>query len=361
MQLRANCKGASVTIEEIDDVAIIRDNFYELYQVKNFITSSNKITDYSIDIWKTLYNWAKKFIDNSINPTSEIVLFINSQKNYKSGDFLFEMNEIKTDVEATDFYNKIYDKYKNSTNKTIKKYIDFLFLDDNRNTFIDILKKFTLVDRNVDQLEILNEYISKYCTFGSQGTSMFEKARHFIIAEFQMIITRQSQNKDGITIDVEKFHDRIDKFCDICNNLSVLRSTTCDEDIDITAAINLSFIRQLEYIQIGEERLEKAKYDYYKTKIDVFNYLQDSLILDIDFQNFKKRLIRIWDGIKMDHNEGYSPSDAKKIFADCTKVKDKLANIPIEQDYFCIGSYHILVQDDCEMEWYRIKGVNNNE
>lgn len=364
LKMRKNRKNSYITIEELDDVALISNNGIELYQVKNYSSSRTKLTDASVDLWKTIYNWIKKFKEDKLDEKSKLRLYVNSKSSYKDSDFVLKMNKVHNDNDFEELYQKLLvwyeEKYKNKNNKTIKEYLDFIFVEENKDILRFVLKKFSLIQKQYTPIDELDEVIEKYCTFGDKNSQRFEDAKTFILGEFNKIILESEKTKNKIEIDIDEFHKKLDQFSIKYSNVQRLRSTLTNDDVDISQAEKLSFINQLNQLDIENERIEEAKFDYYKTKKDVYNYLHDILILDRDYESLKKRLLRKWNSFCLEHNDGKTKSDSRMIFAKCQNVDENLAGYLLEQDYFIIGSYHILVEDDKKMHWYCEKEVKED-
>lgn len=150
-------KGESVGLEVKDDVHTeLEDDINIFYQVKHSVQKNKEgdiknMTASDIDLWKTLYNWAKVISDenDNRNEVKSQLKFVHkshfvmwSNKNYSSKNQIIDnIERLKNKaVSIDDFIKKIKEFETKSEDNRIKNYI----------------KEFLLLDKNV-----LNHYISK--------------------------------------------------------------------------------------------------------------------------------------------------------------------------------------------------------
>lgn len=62
-----NCeKDCTVSVEKFDDVGVENDMTKKAIQTKSALSSRNPISNMSVDLWKTLYNWLNALIENEL-------------------------------------------------------------------------------------------------------------------------------------------------------------------------------------------------------------------------------------------------------------------------------------------------------
>ncbi|ADY29321.1 hypothetical protein [Cellulophaga lytica] len=150
-------KGESVGLEVKDDVHTeLKNDINIFYQVKHSIQKNTagdikNMTASDIDLWKTLYNWAKVISDENDNRKevksqlefvhkSHFVMWSNKNHSSKN-QILDNIEKLKNKIiSIDDFIKNIKEFEKKSGDDTIKNYI----------------KEFLLLNKNV-----LNNYISK--------------------------------------------------------------------------------------------------------------------------------------------------------------------------------------------------------
>jgi len=150
-------KGESVGLEVKDDVHTeLKNDINIFYQVKHSVQTTKtgdikNITSSDIDLWKTLYNWAKVISDENDNRKE-----IKSQLDFvKKSHFIMWSNK---NLSPT---NKIIDNIKKLQNKTIS-IIDFTknikkFEQSSKDDKIkNYIEEFLLLDKDV-----LNQYVLK--------------------------------------------------------------------------------------------------------------------------------------------------------------------------------------------------------
>jgi hypothetical protein len=142
-------KGESVGLEVKDDVHTELENDINIfYQVKHSVQKDKQgdiknMTASDIDLWKTLYNWAKVISDENDNRKevksqlefvhkSHFVMWSNKNHSSKN-EIINNIEKLKNKtVSIDDFIKNINEFEGNSGNDTIKNYInEFLLLDEN--------------------------------------------------------------------------------------------------------------------------------------------------------------------------------------------------------------------------------------
>lgn len=119
-----------VRIENLDDVSVFDyDNkIKKLEQIK--YKSPCNFTDYSKDLWNTLFNWHKRINENRDNLNNDIKFVIYSWDKCEIGDLANSFLNIKINNNFSEIWNQQenYFKNKDDTNE-IKKYFDELNKD----------------------------------------------------------------------------------------------------------------------------------------------------------------------------------------------------------------------------------------
>jgi hypothetical protein len=95
--------GDVVSTEVLDDVGVIRNNnTIDVIQLKSITSDRNPVSDKSVDLWKTFYNWimAVKAGELNVNKTN-FKLFITV---LAKGNISSKFNDAKTNKEAVEAF-----------------------------------------------------------------------------------------------------------------------------------------------------------------------------------------------------------------------------------------------------------------
>jgi hypothetical protein len=149
-------KGESVGLEVKDDVHTeLKNDINIFFQVKHSIQTSKagnikNMTSSDIDLWKTLYNWAKVISDENDNrkkiksqlefvKKSHFIMWSNKNLN-SSNKIIDNIDKLQNKTISIDDFKKNITNFKEcSKDKNIKKYIEeFLLLDK------DVLNEYVL-------------------------------------------------------------------------------------------------------------------------------------------------------------------------------------------------------------------------
>ncbi|MEJ9210699.1 hypothetical protein P4S76_04400, partial [Bacillus smithii] len=134
-----NCKGTdTVSIEVFDDVAVEKDdNCIEAIQLKSVLSKNNPVSDRSVDLWKTLYNWLLAVNEGELNPDKTVFkLVVTANRNGNIVNLFSNADSIEMAKKMWEEARlKFYDNNGNEKNlsETNALYVRYFFDPINKN------------------------------------------------------------------------------------------------------------------------------------------------------------------------------------------------------------------------------------
>jgi hypothetical protein len=125
-QLLTCPKGAQVSLEFLDDVAVHnRDSTVILEQTKSALRQ-NPLSDWAVDLWKALANWLDTVSNGTIVPeTSQFRLYVTP---YRTGPWAQALNDSNSAADVASLTQAIRSKFNKKKTLTCAPYVQ-RFLD----------------------------------------------------------------------------------------------------------------------------------------------------------------------------------------------------------------------------------------
>jgi len=141
--------GDIVSMEVFDDVGIYRaQNEIESIQIKSVTSNQNPVSNKSVDLWKTFYNWLMGVISNEIPVQKTLFkLFITVDK---SGEIVKLFNDAQNNIDAISAWEKAKETFfdenalRKDTPETYRTYVETFFNDENKTNAVEIIERFNL-------------------------------------------------------------------------------------------------------------------------------------------------------------------------------------------------------------------------
>ena len=301
-------KGESVGLEVKDDVHTeLKNDVNIFFQVKHS-TQTNKagdiknMTSSDIDLWKTLYNWAKVISDENDNrkkiksqlefvKKSHFIMWSNKNSNSENKIIdNIEKLQNKT-ISISDFTNNIIDFKNGSKDDKIKNYIEeFLLLDK------DVLNEYILKI----SFELGEDEIIQYCKDGIESKMIDKKNIDEVFARIDSrlkednFINIKSGNK--IQIDFDDFHLKYRKYF---NNTRNERLQIVPLTIELPDKLeSQTFIKQL--VEINDIKIDDielmAQFTRFKLKLEnnIAKWYTEGEITIEEIDSYRNEAILKW-------------------------------------------------------------------
>ncbi|QXP79207.1 MULTISPECIES: hypothetical protein [Winogradskyella] len=301
-------KGESVGLEVKDDVHTELENDINIfYQVKHSVQKNKKgdiknMTASDIDLWKTLYNWAKVISDENDNRKeiksqlefvhkSHFVMRSNKNHSYKN-QIIDNIEQLKNKTVSIDDFIKIIREFgENSENNTIKNYInEFLLL--NKNVLNHYISKITF--------ELGEDEILQNCKDAIETKLISKNRINDVFAKIDSKIREDNfiEIKAGNKVQIN-FDDFYTKYRKYFNNARSEKLQIVPLTMSLPDKLESQiFIKQL--LEINDIKIDEidiiAKYTRFKLKIEnnIAEWLTEGLITIEEIKHYRDEAELKW-------------------------------------------------------------------
>ncbi len=328
----------SVSLEYADDVSVHHaDGSMTLEQNKSAL-SGNPATDRSVDLWKTLANWADFCVKNTPANNSTFIYYVTP---IKAGKIVHAIDSISTKSDAIALLNQI----KNIKNKQSAKGnapdIE-RFLSAGTSVCSQIICNFKFVtedDRHESIRKLLRPVIP--------ANSLEELCATAIGMARNMADDLISHRKKPI-IKADYFRNRLRNFIkkhSLTGFLIPARKEPAECELAEIIKNSPLFIRQLRSVDATNDMILIASSDYLKTLADKTKWADDGNITQDSFETFSEDLIRRYamlrDEIEDEMHTQNTQRRGRMLYRRCLDIQRTLENNPLP-DYFVGGEYNAL-------------------
>ncbi len=352
-----------IEIETLDDVCLKGDGKI-LCQLKRVSAQDKRITNASLDLWKTIYNWISFLKDSMINASDDLMLIVECDADAKEEDFVLKLNVSNSYEEVEALYIELEKWYKQhyvtnvkeDSSSAITKYLNEIFKEENKEITKQVFKKFSFMENKENYFEKLNHLLK---TDYEIPYSLIESLVDKTISWFKQNIT----NSRPISIDRSSYRNLIRKFIENNTLSAKLRSQKIvveENDIKKVKSENPMFVQELLKVNAYDDELITAIDFFIKTDSNRKYYILTNQVDDDELAEFDDSLIYYWSNAK---NEVCVKKDSilnksKSLKTKCLMTERKLVGF-VTPYYFTSGSYHILVNNR-RVYWY-LKELENED
>ncbi|EJL7019586.1 hypothetical protein ACHE4L_002247 [Vibrio vulnificus] len=304
--------GQSVGLEYKDDVHTELDNDTQvLYQLKHTVQKSNStgkptnLTSLDLDLWKTLFNWAKIIQDPNAGRTlpneqlkfiQKTIFVLASNKSETKRNTVALLIESITNGELEP--SNVKDRFRKLTEKSqstdIKKYSETI-LSLSSDVLYDFLKRVSF--------ELNQEYIIKKCHDAIKAKMIDDKD---VESAFKLIDSSIKESNfisikanSKIIISFDEFHKKYRKYFQKFQN-SELNVYEFDETLPSDMG-NLTFIKQLieidDFDQDDLDTIIEFTSLMLKAQKNINNWYSNGELTDIELNSLKKNTLRDWKNL----------------------------------------------------------------
>lgn len=346
-----------VGIETLDDVAFetIGGEPTDLLQTKHHKVATGSLTDASPDLWKSLRIWFEGLVSGHVSETTSLFLITTGLAN--EGSAAANLRNSGRNVDAA---KKALDTTAlSSTSQTNKaSYQSYLAASDSDR--IAILEKVVVLDAEPNVVDLEDKLRQEvYWAAGREHHAAFlERLEGWWLRRALQQLSESAIERIG-SIELEaQMSDLREQFKP--------ESLPIDEDLldyaldeaTQSAHADSIFVRQLELVKAGKQRLSAAIRDYYRAFEQRSRWLRDDLVVGLDLHKYEKRLIEEWELVfeAMCDELGTSATDlAKEKAARAVLSWAERTAIPIRpnvtEPFVSRGSFHML-SDKVRIGWH---------
>lgn len=368
-----------ISVEAYDDVALESDGHVVAEQIKSSLSSNNPVSNRSISLWKTLFNWCK-YIEEGQMEADALKLIVVSTDSVAIGsipeEFFKASNQSESEAVIVAAKKTLEDTSTDGklASGECKKYIDFCFDSEHRNTFSKIVQLFSIDIHNGTYDELLKQ---KFC----EQLIPPEYADQLFITMLGWVNERVhefTKNNKPAFISKKEYNDALRREIRGRNQNVILSAVSTQPGRDETTYEldrHDTYIKQLELINLGTDDIYSAAVDYLRTCAEKTNWAKKGLVTDLSFNDYYDSLRRMWESqnnrIRLIYSSTHTDNEqGQLLYHDC-----KISAIPMHlqgctvPSFFGSGSLHYLANEPSNsprIGWhpnYRtlIKGEDNNE
>jgi hypothetical protein len=351
--------GIELAVEKLDDVSFERDGTaLELLQTKHHLKKSGDLTDGSVDLWKTLRVWTEATkADPSLPGRTRFALVTTAQAPAGSAASYLRpadqggRNPAKAEA-------MLVAAAAGCENQTLAKAIAAFtaLTPEMRKALVASIEIIDGAPLIADMHILIEERLRMIAPRGKAAP-----AREQLEGWWWPRICAALQAQTPSTIPVLELEQKLD---DIRDSLKRDALPLHMEHVDppqeeLERLDEMRFVRQLQAIGIGANRLQYAKRDFYRASAQRSQWARQNLLFDGEVARFEKALVEEWqprfaqmcDGLVNGCDAGALRQAGQKLYS----WVETEARFPIRTTvsrFLNVGSYHILA-DDLRVGWHR--------
>jgi hypothetical protein len=279
-------KGAQVSLEYLDDVAIHNpDNTFILEQTKSAL-KQNPLSDWAVDLWKTLSNWLDGVSSGKIVPEkTEFRIYVTPTR---TGTWAKALSESKSAAEIADLVDEIRAKSAKKKAPACAPYLQ-RFLDATIDERYAAVVNLSVVSED-DPLEALRSLIKT-----TVAPEMVDVLCHSAIGMAKEQADHLIRSGQPALIDGDTFKANFISFVQRNNLPGLLTSfTPAPGQSEVAAILSMrpTFIRQLEIVEASQEDRVRAVSDFLRTSADKSSWAESGQVFEGSLREWHDDLVR---------------------------------------------------------------------
>lgn len=343
-------KGAKVSLEYVDDVAVHgADGSLLLEQTKSAL-KQNPISDWAVDLWKAFDNWLEMLVAGECAAgNTRFRLYVTP---VRKGNFASALAAASTSAEVAAVVETV--KKKLSNKKEAPGCIGHLqpFLDATMDEQSAIVQHFELESDAADPVEAIRALLQP--TVHESHVDLLCKAG---IGLAKQTVDRLIQRGEPPILDADSFRKMWGAF--LRKNLMPGMLTSLGEapDEDLVAGIASSrptFIRQLEFVEASEEDRLRAVSDFLRTSADKADWAERGLVFPGSLDDWDDGLVQRHNLIRGDiadlHSDKPATLRGRLAYRHCAGHQEPLEGRAVPS-HFVHGSFNDLA-DRRRLGWH---------
>lgn len=343
-------KGAKVSLEFLDDVAVhLLDGSTLLEQTKSAL-KQNPISDWADDFWKAIANWLDSISAGGFDSAkAQFQLYVTPAK---TGKLAQEINEAKNAAQVAAIFASIKTKLRKL--KQPPGCMPFLqqFIDVSDEQRFAVISRMAVISTDNDPIEPLRALIA--LTVSPEIVDVLCQAAIGMAKEQADDLIR---NGALAIIDADKFKSAFRTFVQSNNLPGYLNSLGGPPTPGAVADILSSrptFIRQLELIAVPEDDRVRAVSDFLRTSADKTSWAEQGLIFDQSLRDWDDSLLQHHGLISGEVTDMHGDKEAvvrgRNVYRRCRQVQAPLGG-RVVPGHFVHGCYNSLA-DNKMLGWH---------
>jgi hypothetical protein len=348
--------GAKIGIEVCGDVAVFFPEGTILTEEDKSSLTKNALTDNSINLWKTFYNWIVSIKNNKLNAkTDKFILYTNFSVNNSS--IVSMIHKAKEEKDIDNIVRLSLAKLDKISNEShVFKYMDYV-LNTNIHIFKEIIPQFELIaDSKADNVynSIRDEIRKKIIPEDN-----IEYLLQILTGWLQEQINQRIASKKPAIVSYSEFLDFFQNTFTKIRSKQVLIDYTYSKmpakgELYEKASRKPVYVRQLDIIHLSQDEIINAVSDYFKADTNRQEWIEKAIIDEISMKDFEARLFSFYQNSKkqiaLTKKQETPENQGQLLLFECQNRQERIANMD-PPDKTIQGTYHVLA-DELRLGWH---------
>jgi len=341
--------GWTVSLEVFEDVGVEEQDGTRVAEQTKSASSSNPVSDKSVELWKTFANWADA-VDSGelVLGKTKFVIYVSPQKN---GAIVSSFDDAKTAEDARKALQAarsslwgLSPQYalKSTVAAELAPYVEKVLggVDD---TTCAMICSFELLHSNGSPHDDLRKTFARLLV----PEELIEDVLQFALGWVKEQTDRLIELKLPATISADIFHGKLIAYVRKHDRRSMLAGLARAPDqaaIDAHLRIK-TYVAQLDLIEGTDEQKLTAIRDFLQASADRTQWGALGMVDESSFHEYEDSLVRSWTNHKQKTDIALSADTevnrGQYLYAECCLVQAKLEGLEVPQ-YFVPGSFHAL-------------------
>ncbi|MCF0069773.1 hypothetical protein LZD49_04770 [Dyadobacter sp. CY261] len=288
--------GDRVYLEVLGDVTTIEDSGLVITEEDKSSQARNPLTDRSVDLWKTLYNWIQAINNGEYAlDNTTFVLFANRAGRAGIANLLgrASVNEAEKAVDT------IKSKFSNLSHKhEIWPYFDYV-VRKSEPVFTKFIPRFDLqIGSGTGAEEIRTELLKKFV-----AESQIDFVTKYLAGWHQGLVIQRLSNKQQAMIEWEEFAHEFHRLFEKAQRRELIDFALINppntNDVKKHLLERPLFVKQLEGIDADDDVIQDAVLDFIRAKANRDSWIEKELIDEPEAADFEAKLYEFWKNQRM--------------------------------------------------------------
>lgn len=342
---------ADVGLEYADDVSVHQSDGSALVEQCKSALKTNPISDWAVDLWKTLHLWIDNANSGAFDPAkTRFQLYVTP---VKSGEFAQQLSDLSSEDEIKALLEEIAKRRKKlSSSSKSTEHLDAVFATDQK-LVVQIIQNFKLITEDQDPLAPIYAHLD-----ATVSKETLEKACSYGIGNAMDRIEKAVKSGSVPLIPTQEFRTAFRAFVNKYDATNVLHSLA-DQPDDVVVQDTLSrappFVRQLKLINADIETTTRAASDYLRSSADRTSWAAEGLIFEdsIDEYNdaLKQRHGHVRGEVDLTHDRLELPKRGLLVYHKCCQATPIPLQGRVAPVHFMTGSLNDLANRN-DIGWH---------
>ena len=339
--------GASVALENFDDISF-HSGGNVLEQLQTKLVSAKTLLDTSVDLWKTLRVWSEQFYQGSLDPASTTLTLLTTAEAPIGSAAAYLGVEDRNHSKALEILEKITIQSKNAANQ--KGFQAFNRLPKTRRS--QLIRSVYVLAKSPDMAEagnLLRQEL-RVATVPKNIEAFASRVEGWWFGEAVQQLSGQQPFLKGSAL-LDELSDLREQF-----RLDALPIDFAEVTLPADSSLDDStFVKQLQYINLGATRITSAKLDFYRATRQRGRWIDDQVISNAELSNFERRLVENWldlfEGCRQECDGSDKQRTGREIYGRTLRTPQLLIRAGCTEPFVMRGSYHSLA-DIPKVGWH---------